>query len=491
MRKINKTLALFLCLALCLSLGALASGESSGASGETFVASGESGSEILYGFAGNGSSLTVSGPVNLPDGEMTVENAAIISVGSSAVQNQGESDLVVRNSVIAGIDPAPTKPLAPPPGNLLVSGNVRATLALSQGHAYYINSTILGSNWAALSTDGAVPVQEDGQEELSLFTYGSLARTMDGGYAVYSDLFCNAYIYGSELVSPEIGIISGTYGRVVIDDIAAGEADGTLGTYLTDADKDAQPDKELGSVIEAGRNAVMIHSVSLPPYWVYEGYSQEEIPLYSTPVYAANSVLRTDLDLNAGVTYDAQQQAFIDHSSGSVFLIKSTNANILLRGCELEADPRGTGALIHTVYNNDTMFMNAVPDGEQYPGVHVTMEDMDVTGDIIHEDYQRDLFLFLDGTRLTGAVNGYDCAHWNEAAAAEGFTDYALDAAYATPHGVNIELADGASWTVTGESVLSSLSIGEGCTVSGSITVNGVPTASAPGVYTGLVVVTP
>ena len=487
MRNIAKILSLVLCLALCLSVGAFASGEGSG---EAFVASGEGSASSPYGFAGSGSALTPSGTVNLASGEQVIENQAVISVGSSAVQNAGTSDITVRDSVIVGVDPAPTQPLAGNPGNLLIAGNVRTTLALSQGHAYYVNSTIVSSNWAALSTDGAVPVTEDGQEELSLYAYGTLARTTEGGYGAYSDLFCNLYLYGSDIEAAEIGIISGTYGSVFAGTIGDGEADAALAARLTESDTDAQPDKDKGSIVAGGRNAIMIHSVNLPPYWAYEGYSQEEIPLYATSVTAESSTLKTDLDLDMGVQYDAQKQAYIDHTAGSVILVKSTNTDIALTGCELIADPRGTGAVLHTVYNNDTMFMNAVPDGEQYPGVKAVLTGMDVTGDVIHEDYQRDMYLTLSGTSLTGAVNGYDCAHWNAAAAAEGFTDYALDASYETAHGVYLTLENGASWTVTGESTLSGLVIADGCTVTGSMTVDGVPTPIAAGTYAGVIVVT-
>ena len=484
MRNIAKILSLVLCLALCLSVGALASGESSGASGEAAVTS-------PYGFSGSGSALTPSGGVNLASGEQVVENQAILSVGRSAVQNAGSSDITVRDSVIVGVDPDPTQPLAGNPGNLLVAGNVRTTLALSQGHAYYVNSTILSSNWAALSTDGAVPVQNEGEEELSLYAYGTLARTMEGGYGAYSDLFCNLYLYGSDIEAAEIGIISGTYGKVVVDTIAAGEADANMAAHLTDADRDAQPDKNLGSVVAGGRNAIMIHSVNLPPYWEYEGYSQAELPLYSTPVIVNSSTLRTDLDLDMGVEYPGQKQAYIDHTAGSVILVKSTNAEIEITDSELIADARGTGAILQTVFNNDTMFMNAVPDGEQYPGVTAALNDVNAVGDVIHEDYQRDLTLTLSATSYAGAVNGYDCEHWNAVAAAEGFTDYALDASYATPHGVRVVLEDGSSWVVTGESTLASLTISEGCTFSGSMTVDGVPVDIAPGEYAGDIVLLP
>ena len=508
MKILVRLFCLLLCLALCLSVSALASGEvsdettdetsgeasSESASGEasegsgeaTYMASSEgSSASIDYGYAGPASALTVSGAVNGGSDVTVIENKAILAVGGTAVNNAGGASLVVRNCVSVALDPAPTQPLTGNPGNLLVAGNVRGTLTLGTSHSYFINSTVLSTNWGALSTDAATPAGEFIEDWLSVYAYGTLARALDGGYGAYSDLFCNMYFYGSDIESAEIGVISGTYGAVTVGTIADGEAYGPMGLVLTEEDMAAQPDKEKGSVISGGRNALMLHSVSLPPYWQYEGYSQEELPLLGASISANGSTLKTDLDLNMGVEYDAPKQAYIDHTAGSVILIKSTNASLHLTGCELIPDPRGTGAFLQTVYNNDTMFMISVPDGESYPGIQAYLRDMDVTGDVIHEDYQRDLTLDLRNTTLTGAVNGYDCAHWNAVAAAEGFQDYALDASYATPHGVHVSLSSGSTWTVTAPSSISELTVQEGSSVIGSMTVNGVPTSIVPGTYSG------
>jgi hypothetical protein len=203
------------------------------------------------------------------------------------------------------------------------------------------------------------------------------------------------------------------------------------------------------------------------------------------------STLVTDLSLDMGIAYDAQKQAYIDHTAGSVILIKSTNTQIDLTNTQLIPAEGGTGAIIHSVYNNDTMFMNTVPEGETYPGMVINMTDMAVAGDVIDEDYQRDMYLNLSNATLTGAVNYYDCAHWNEVAEAEGFTDYALDESYDTVHGTYVTLTDGSVWTVTAESTLLGLTIDETSTVEGVITVDGVEVPAAAGEYVGQIVLTP
>ncbi len=456
----KKFLSLLLCLALVMGLGcgAFASGEASGGSGDPT--------------GGITSTTTNASTISLSTGERLIEGETIEAVDGSAIQHSGSSVVIVKNSTVTGTTTAETAPLAGNPGNLLVAGNIRTTLALGQSQAYYINSDITSQNWAALSTDGAVPAQNEGEKELSLYAYGTDAITTEGGYGAYSDLFCNLLSYGSLIQAAEIGIISGTYGRVVVGTIGDGEADPDMAKYLTTEDMALQADKTLGSTILGGRNAIMIHSVNLPPYWAYEGYSQEELPLYSTPVTVNGSTLQTDLSIDMGIAYDAQKQAYIDHTAGSVILVKSTNTVIDMVNSRILPGEGGTGALIHSVYNNDTMFMNAVPDGEQYPGIVVNMTDMDVTGDVIHEDYQRDMYINLNAATLTGAINQYDCAHWNEVAAAEGFTDYALDAAYETAHGIYVNLTNGAVWNVTDTSVVSDLIINDGCTVNGTITEN-------------------
>lgn len=499
----KKAISLILCLALMMSLGlsaAAAELDIVEKNGESYVSLDDllailgQGKEnaAVYGYKGEFNEETASREnVNVTSGETVLEGEQIFFWEGSAIQNSGSSEMVVRDSYIRGDTEASTEPLAGNPGNLLVGGNIRTTLALSQGQAYYINSSIVSRNWAALSTDGAVPATEEGQNELSLFAYGSFAEVQDGGYGAYSDLFCQLYVFGSHLKAAEIGIISGTYGAVTVGTIADGEDEPRLAAKLSEEDKDGQPDKGLGSIVEGGRNAIMLHSVNLPPYWAYEGYSQAELPLYSTQVRMKDSVLRTDLSLDKGIEYEAQKQAYIDHTMGSVILVKSTNIDMALENCEVTADPAGTGYLLQSVYNNDTMFMNAVPDGAQYPGIRVTMKDMELSGDIAHEDYQRDMYLALTNVAWEGAANEYDCAHWNEVSAAEGFAAYCLDAAYETPHGLYIGLTEGSVWTVTGESRLSGLVIEEGAELIGTLTVNGEAVPAAPGEYAGEIVIMP
>lgn len=436
-------------------------------------------------------------PVQLGSGIKTIDNTRIFYFGGSAVQNSGESVLVVRNSRIDGDTSVATVPLAGNPGNLLVAGSIRTTLALGKAQAFYINSEINSKNWAALSTDAATMVTEPGQTELSVYAYGSTARTLEGGYGTYSDLFCNVYFYGTRLDSAEIAIISGTYGAVTVGTIEDGEKNKALAAELIERDIKVHSVKNAGSVITGGRNALMIHSVNLPPYWTNKGYNKEELPFLYGKISIHGSTLATDLGLDKKVEYPAEKQAYINHHAGSVILVKSANVDIVLDKAMIKADRKGTGALIHTVINNDTMFMTKVPDGTTYPGVKVSMKDMKAEGDIMHEDYQRDMHLSLTDTSLTGRIISGTVGSWNALCKEKGFESYLIDPdGYNTIHGVNLTLNSGSLWNVTGESTLTSLTINEDADVKAPegkkllLKVNGGTVPVAPGAYKGSIIIT-
>ena len=79
----------------------------------------------------------------------------------------------------------------------------------------------------------------------------------------------------------------------------------------------------------------------------------------------------------------------------------------------------------------------------------------------------------------------------NEALEEEEFEDLCVDDSYETHHGISLSLQDGSVWNVTEESVLSRLTVGEGCTVNGVITVDGETAAAQEGEFTGNIVVSP
>lgn len=82
------------------------------------------------------------------------------------------------------------------------------------------------------------------------------------------------------------------------------------------------------------------------------------------------------------------------------FLIKSHNALIDLNDVELSSE---AGVLVHTIVNDDPC---ATPVTYPPYGVNVRMTDMTVSGDLLHEDTTRDMWVELTSTLLTGVIKG-------------------------------------------------------------------------------------
>ncbi len=61
------------------------------------------------------------------------------------------------------------------------------------------------------------------------------------------------------------------------------------------------------------------------------------------------------------------------------------------------------GVLVRSVYNGGDPFTTKV-NGKKVYGVHVNLRNMAVTGDIIHDDRERDMTVNLRSTCLTGAI---------------------------------------------------------------------------------------
>lgn len=81
-------------------------------------------------------------------------------------------------------------------------------------------------------------------------------------------------------------------------------------------------------------------------------------------------------------------------------LIRSHNVDVNFDGVKLATE---SGTLIKTMVNPDP---NATPtEGMKVYGVHATFKDMDVAGDIIHEDPDRIMSVDLKSTTLNGAIN--------------------------------------------------------------------------------------
>lgn len=82
-----------------------------------------------------------------------------------------------------------------------------------------------------------------------------------------------------------------------------------------------------------------------------------------------------------------------------VAIIKSHNVVLKFDDVKVKTE---SGVLIRSIVNEDP---NATPvEGNTVYGIHATFKDMDATGDIIHEDPERTMAVYLENATLKGAV---------------------------------------------------------------------------------------
>jgi hypothetical protein len=87
-------------------------------------------------------------------------------------------------------------------------------------------------------------------------------------------------------------------------------------------------------------------------------------------------------------------------TTDAAILVKSTNADILLDGTKLASRK---GILIKSQLSDDPGLPRP-SEGQKVYGIHATFRDMDIAGDLVHTDKQRDMFVFLESTILKGAI---------------------------------------------------------------------------------------
>ncbi len=410
----------------------------------------------------NGATLYIS------DSELVVDGAA-----RYVTANYNDAKLIVNNSTVTSTGSNDnTADVSDPFSNeaLLISGTARANFSIGATQTYYFDSVCTAEGWAALSTDSATG------NGLDLYAYNTEGIAENGGYSTYADTNCRVWLYGSRLTAAEIGCIISKNGQIH-----------SYGSDSAPSDMMQYHEGEKVSVdssIVGGRNAVMIHA----PDMMGQGLMAADCGTF----YAENTTLATDNDLRSTKDYNDYSEAvgaYIDDVSGDIFLIRSTSADIQLKNVEMDSY---NGVLVHTVLNADSMgnFL-AAGDGEQVNPVAITMEDMDVTGDILHEDYQRQMTVDLEHTTLTGNLVSGTMDSWNAQWTSYGEVNWVVDDSFDADYGIALTVGDGAVWNVTGNSSLKSLTVMEGGTVQGDITLDGEPLTPEPGeTYTGDIQVT-
>ena len=383
---------------------------------------------------------TVAGPGAM--GGAQGSEAPVVIVSNSLLETTGGADTTGEIAVGAS------------------GGRARGIQPQGRSVTYLYNSAIVSHTWGAWSTDSA-------RQGLDLVAWRSLGLSQ-GGYGAYADTSCHVFLYGSTLQGSSDGIVASNNGEIY-----ATSSDDTTNTTelraimgrtsnvrdLSWQDNPADAEDVSESVISGGQTAVQFH---MPD----QGHSGARNQTQGTLYMKGGALVTDQAFLQNGVEGLA---AYNSRYAGACIVTKSANTYAVLDGTRMES---WNGELIHTMINSDSN-VNNIADGDETIGSTVIFQNMDVAGDIVHDDYQRELYLTLDNTTLTGAVYCSTWEDWNALCEAEFDGAYILNEdGYDTWWGVTIDLTNGAVWNVTAESVVTDLIINDGCTVNGVITEN-------------------
>ena len=237
--------------------------------------------EAISGSESAGTAAYVdSGMLTISDSTIEVDGAGRYTVAAT-----GTATMIVEDSVIvAGGDAGAngnTAAVSEPASNagLLISGNSRANFSVGQTHTFYYDSLCVTDGWAALSTDSATG---SGLEFVGVNTE---ALALHGGYGIYADTNCRDYLYGSTLVSAEIGGIISNNGAITVGSTTDAETATTQDGNSALAYHDGETGEDVRTTIIAGRNDFQIHS----PDMMGEGNSD-----YTASLSLSHTELITD-----------------------------------------------------------------------------------------------------------------------------------------------------------------------------------------------------
>lgn len=443
-------------------------------------------------FSGMGAGIIGTGE----ETTLVIDGAHIDSEGAvrPAIVATGGANVIVKNSTIDTSDGTLPEDyvssvnlsyMQDAPWMLGISGNNRATNVLGENtQATYISSSITSENWGALSVDTGT--------DMKLTAINSEVKNSgEDGYGTYVIGNATERFLGTQFdVATYASIVTG--GSVAFGDSTA-EAVAGLNDEL-DLGLSAS---ELSKLVEASTSIV---SDRFGIMWHGSG----------------------SVDISGGTTLDTQE---------TVFLNKGQQATVTVDGSEGADISTANGVLYQLMDNDDP---GPVPPTLTNTGVYTepttpvaknasfdvttkhatdavtTFADIELTGDLFNSyrgdiagfgaAQPRNLVVNLEDSDLTGIISASTATHKQSTISA---ADHRLLGVVSnTPsaivnNGVIVSLSAGATWTVTGTSYLSSLTVQDASSLQAPdgkqvvLTVNGVVTPIMAGTtYTGDLVLT-
>ncbi len=407
-----------------------------------------------------------SSTLYITDSEVTVDGAGRYTIGaysSATMIVTGSKIVATGKSVVSTTDSVSD---AASNAALLISGTSRSNFSIGATHTFYYSSECIAEGWAALSTDSATG------NGLELIAYNTYAEATNGGYGTYADTSCRVYLYAATINAAEVGAIISNNGAITIgsgsDATSATTSDGYTILQYNEAET-----TDAASVIYAGRNCFQIHSPDMMGSGTdsYQGVLTISNSTLTTEATSANGyTLNAVSSQNYYTYYDLAIGSYVDYVKGSVILIKSTGASITLDNVEMSSS---NNTLIHSVINSDSM-SRFLKSGTA-KSVDVSMSNMSVAGDIVHDDYQRPMYVTLSNATLEGAITYTTAQEWYDYWSDLGITSSNYSSAYwttlnsstylTTTQATTLTLTNNSTWVVTDDSALTTLTITSGSVV--------------------------
>ncbi|MCD7928912.1 MAG: hypothetical protein LUF86_01985, partial [Clostridiales bacterium] len=428
--------------------------------------------DVSEGYEGVGLYVGVS--------DIVIDNTYIYTAGykrSGIRLTTSLNTAVVKNSTVIAVGSEGEGSSAP--GLICMYASSRPTLIESSGTTYFYNDDIISSDWGAFSLDGCYGAH--------VYIVGSYSVNTVGGYSVYTLGFSSgeentAYFYGSYAASAQFGSILCSAGRLYVGDL----------DDATEASLEYADGVEFSTVLEDGWSYIGgVTSALTMQADMSSATTVGILEAHHTIFDSANVVdregeaLSDTLEVYASDYLDdmavGASYFFLKSFHGSAISIRSENVDLTLDDCIVES---GNGVAIQSVVGYDTNARGImVADGEEYYGINAVIKDMDLNGDILHQDYQRKMDLALENATLTGAVVSGTRAGWVDYITnlvAENWSDECdeleLDAdtiiatlcpdeTYETVWGVLMPLDGDSTVPVTGDASLYSLTVAEGAVI--------------------------
>ena len=444
-----------------------------------------------YDFAGAGASIVGTGD----DTRLVVDHADIRNTGAvrTAVIATDGANVIVKDSTIATHDgtlPSDFTPTLFPgqmrtaPWMLGVTGNVRATnLVGPNTTATYIDSSVYSTGWGVLSTDST----QNGK----LTAINTKVKTGSTGYGTYADgqTVLDRFL-GTSFDVADYGAIS-TGGTIEFGDStrsAVAALDDELDLGLTA--RELRAIRTQRTTIDSDRFGVMWHGGGQP------NIDAGTVSIDGGTQIRTGETTFVDKGLQVVVNVDGSDGASLKTGNGVLFQL-------------MESDDPGPvmvdGALVNKgVYHEPTAAIekNASFDttvAHETDAV-TNFSDIALRGDFYNGMRDgRNLVVNLDHSSLRGVVSSSTTKHaidtitdadWKQISEVTNTVSPAVN------NGAILALTDGASWTPTGTSYLTSLSIDATSHVAAArgrhltVTVDGVPTTLRAGhTYTGQITV--